>query len=58
MKIKLVAAAVMGLAMSTAIAATDAVTLTTEMDKLSYSVGIDLGKNLKKQDIEVNPSAE
>ncbi len=57
MKIKLVAAAVMGLAMSTAIAATDAVTLTTEMDKLSYSVGIDLGKNLKKQDIEVNPSA-
>jgi FKBP-type peptidyl-prolyl cis-trans isomerase FklB len=26
------------------------------MDKLSYSVGIDLGKNLKKQDIEINPT--
>ena len=38
MKIKLVAAAVMGFAISTAIAA-DAPMLTTDMDKLSYSVG-------------------
>lgn len=56
MKIKLVAVAVMGLAMSTAIAAADALTLNTDLDKLSYSVGIDLGKNLKRQDIEVNPT--
>ncbi len=56
MKIKLVAAAVMGLAMSTSIVAADAPALSTDLDKLSYSVGIDLGKNLKKQDIQINPS--
>ena len=56
MKIKLVAAAVMGLARSTAISAADVTALTTDLDKLSYSVGIDLGKNLKRQGIEVNPS--
>jgi len=42
MKIKLVAATVMGLAMSTAIVAAD-VQLTTDLDKLSYSVGIEFG---------------
>ncbi|RAP38373.1 hypothetical protein B1207_00335 [Legionella quinlivanii] len=56
MKMKLVAAATMSLAMSTAIAASD-VTLSTDMDKLSYSIGADLGKNFKKQGIEVNPAA-
>ncbi|KTC67986.1 macrophage infectivity potentiator (Mip) [Legionella birminghamensis] len=56
MKMKLVAAATMGLAMSTAIAASD-VTLSTDMDKLSYSIGADLGKNFKKQGIEINPTA-
>jgi FKBP-type peptidyl-prolyl cis-trans isomerase FklB len=56
MKMKLVAAAVMGLAMSTAMAATDA-TLTTDKDKLSYSIGADLGKNFKTQGIEINPDA-
>lgn len=55
MKIKLVAAAIMGFAISTAIAA-DAPMLATDMDKLSYSVGIDLGKNLQRQGIEVNPT--
>ena len=57
MKMKLVAAAAMGLAMSTAMAATSAptTTLTTDADKLSYSIGTDLGKNFKKQGIEVNP---
>ncbi|AHE66750.1 FKBP-type peptidyl-prolyl cis-trans isomerase N-terminal domain-containing protein [Legionella oakridgensis] len=57
MKLKLVAAAVMGLAMSTAMAATDASSLTTDTDKLSYSIGIDLGKNFKRQGIEINPQA-
>ena len=57
MKIKLVAAAVMGLAMSTAIAAADVTVLNTDLDKLSYSVGIDLGKNLKRQGIEINSAA-
>lgn len=57
MKIKLVAAAVMGLAMSTAIAANNAVSLTSDKDKLSYSIGADLGKNFKKQGIDINPQA-
>jgi FKBP-type peptidyl-prolyl cis-trans isomerase FklB len=58
MKIKLVAVAVMGLIMSTAIAGTDAApALTTDTDKLSYSIGADLGKNFKTQGIEVNPTA-
>lgn len=67
MKMRLVAAAVMGLAMSTTIAATDATTtapaapaatsLTTDMDKLSYSIGADLGKNFKKQGIDISPTA-
>ena len=54
MKMKLVAIAI-SLAMSTAIAATDAPALNTEMDKLSYSIGSDLGKNFKRQGIEINP---
>ncbi|OEH47579.1 Outer membrane protein MIP [Legionella parisiensis] len=47
MKMKLVTAAVMGLAMSTVMAATDATSLVTDKDKLSYSIGADLGKTLK-----------
>lgn len=55
MKMKLVAAAVLGLAMSSVIAAPDASTLTSDKDKLSYSIGADLGKNFKAQGIDVNP---
>lgn len=62
MKMRLVAAAVIGLTMSTAIVAADASTpattttpatsapatsLNSDMDKLSYSIGADLGKILK-----------
>lgn len=54
MKMKLVAAA-MSLVMSTAIAATDTPALTSDLDKLSYSIGSDLGKNFKRQGIDVNP---
>lgn len=53
MKMKLVAAA-MSLAMSTAIAAD--IPLNTDVDKLSYSIGSDLGKNFKRQGIDVNPT--
>lgn len=56
MKMKLVAAAVMNLAMSMAIAATDAPSLNSDIDKLSYSIGTDLGKNFKRQGIDVNPA--
>lgn len=57
MKMKLVALATLGLAMSTTIVAADAMVLNSEMDKLSYSIGADLGKNFKKQGIEINPAA-
>ena len=55
MKMKLVAAA-LSLAMSSAIAATDTPALQTDMDKLSYSIGSDLGKNFKRQGIDINPT--
>ena len=58
MSMKRLTAAVIGLAMSSAIAALDSTTpLTTDVDKLSYSIGADLGKNFKKQGIEINPVA-
>lgn len=57
MKMKLVAVAVMGLAMSTSIVAADASELGSDLDKLSYSIGADLGKNFKKQGIEINPAS-
>lgn len=85
MKMKLVAAAAMGLAMSTALYATAEPAaaaapapatpaapaapapqaaapaansiLATDMDKLSYSIGADLGRNFKKQDISISPAA-
>lgn len=57
MKMKLVTAAVLGLAMSTTIAAPDANSLPTDKDKLSYSIGADLGKNFKTQGIDINPEA-
>jgi FKBP-type peptidyl-prolyl cis-trans isomerase FklB len=56
MKIKVITALVLSSALSSAIAA-DAIPLTTDIDKLSYSIGTDLGKNLKKQDISINPAA-
>lgn len=55
MKMKLVAAALMSFAMTTTMAANDVQTLQTEKDKLSYSIGIDLGKNFQRQGIDVNP---
>lgn len=57
MKMKLVAAAFMGLALSTPLVAADAVTLSSDADKLSYSIGADLGRNFKKQGIEISPAA-
>lgn len=57
MKMKLVAAAAMSIAMTTSMAASDAQILKNDKDKLSYSIGIDLGKNFQKQGISVNPEA-
>lgn len=57
MKMKLVAASVMALGLSSAFAAADATALATDKEKLSYSIGADLGKNFKTQGIEINVEA-
>jgi FKBP-type peptidyl-prolyl cis-trans isomerase FklB len=73
MRIKLIAAAVLGLAMTTAMAdapvpgatpvsaATPApasnTSLLTDTDKISYSIGADIGKNFKTQGVEISPQA-
>lgn len=57
MKKKLLAAVVMGFALNTAIAAPSATPLTSEEDKLSYSIGADLGRNFKQQGISINAAA-
>lgn len=57
MKMKLVAAALMSFTVSTTMAADNAAALKTDVDKLSYSIGTDLGKNFKKQGIDVSPDA-
>lgn len=58
MKMKVIAAVVMGFAMSTTIAApanNTNMVLKDNTDKLSYSIGIDFGKNFKRQGIAINP---
>jgi FKBP-type peptidyl-prolyl cis-trans isomerase FklB len=56
MKMKLVVVATMGLLASSVMAASDVSVLKTNADKLSYSIGSDLGKNFKRQSIEINPA--
>ena len=57
MKMKLVAAAFLSLTVSTSMAAEDKTALKTDVDKLSYSIGTDLGKNFKRQGIDISPDA-
>jgi FKBP-type peptidyl-prolyl cis-trans isomerase FklB len=57
MKMRLVAAATVSLVMSTTIAATATTSLNSDMDKLSYSIGADLGKNFKRQGIDISSAA-
>lgn len=40
---------------ATAAASASETTLSTDQDKVSYSIGVDLGKHLKRQGIEINP---
>jgi FKBP-type peptidyl-prolyl cis-trans isomerase FklB len=54
MKMKWIALVVMGFGTTVAMAA-DVQALTTDKDKLSYSIGADLGKNFKVQGIDVTP---
>ena len=55
MKQLLAAALCAALAMSGVAIAADAPELKSEKEKLSYSVGMDIGSNLKRQSIEVDP---
>lgn len=55
MKQKWVAVVALGLVTTMTHAAVTS--LTTDKDKLSYSIGADLGKNFKAQGIEMNPEA-
>lgn len=57
MRMKRVTIALFGLVISSAVAALDNASLTTDVDKLSYSIGADLGKNFSKQGIEINANA-
>ena len=54
MNIQKLVAGVLGVALSTVVFAADAIVLKTDEDKLSYSIGADLGKNFKRQNITVN----
>lgn len=50
-------ALLLAMGISTASMAAPGIPLDTDADKLSYTIGVDLGKNLKKQDISINPTA-
>jgi FKBP-type peptidyl-prolyl cis-trans isomerase FklB len=56
MKTFLLTAATLGVTL-TLMNAADTVTLKDQKDKISYSIGLDIGKNLKQQSIEVNLDA-
>jgi FKBP-type peptidyl-prolyl cis-trans isomerase FklB len=53
MKMKLVAVGVLSVMMS----APFATTLNSDIEKLSYSIGVDLGKNIKQKQIDINVPA-
>lgn len=56
MKLPLYAVLSAGLLATSVCVASDVV-LKTDIDKVSYTVGVDLGKNFKKQDININVDA-
>ncbi|TAL25880.1 MAG: FKBP-type peptidyl-prolyl cis-trans isomerase [Nitrospirae bacterium] len=39
------------------VAASEKLELKTQKDKVSYSIGLDIGNNMKKQSIDINPEA-
>lgn len=57
MKMKLVAVSVLGLIITAPFAHAEAMSLNSDTEKLSYSIGVDLGKNIKQKQIEINVPA-
>jgi FKBP-type peptidyl-prolyl cis-trans isomerase FklB len=49
--------ALIGILMLAGLVHADDMLLKTEKDKISYAIGMDIGKNLKRQPIELNPEA-
>lgn len=57
MRFKLVAASVVSVAITSVAFANNPITLSSEMDKVSYSIGADLGQKFKQQNIKINADA-
>lgn len=57
MKMKLVAVSVLATMMTAPFAQTESMELKTDMDKVSYSIGYDLGINIAKKGIDINVRA-
>jgi len=57
MKIKMLTAAVASLIISNASFGAESAQLNSDLEKLSYSIGVDLGRNFKKQSIDISPAA-
>ena len=55
MNMKLIPASIT-LLLSSTIGFAEPQQLTDNLDKLSYSIGVDLGKNFNRQGIDINPS--
>ncbi|NBX85366.1 MAG: FKBP-type peptidyl-prolyl cis-trans isomerase [Gammaproteobacteria bacterium] len=57
MKLKPLVLVLSGLFCATAMAADATTPLATDMDKISYSIGVDLGRNIKKQGLDLSMPA-
>ena len=51
------AALALGLLASAATAADTKMTLKDDKDKVSYSIGLNIGKSMKQEGLEINPDA-
>ncbi|MGV3739980.1 MAG: FKBP-type peptidyl-prolyl cis-trans isomerase N-terminal domain-containing protein, partial [Gammaproteobacteria bacterium] len=57
MKMKLVAVSVLGLMLTAPFAQAEAVSLKTDLDGASYAIGVDLVRNMKSKNIDINIDA-
>lgn len=56
MKVKLITAATCALLLSSTATLAENTALSTQQDKLSYTIGADMGTNFKAQEININPT--